>query len=269
MSTRASELTVLDQILVRKRAELAAQQAMLKAEELEEIPRPPRRPFRSALEAKSPAIIAEIKRASPSAGVIAEAFDPARIAARYEAGGAAALSVLTDQQFFQGSLEDLGSARNATGLPVLRKDFTLDRYHLLEAAAAGADAVLLIVAALGDAELGELLEQARDLDLEPLVEVHDQAELDRALSLGADLIGVNNRNLKSLEVSLETSLQLAEEIPRDVLWISESGIRTPSDIQCLMQAGCRAFLIGESLMKQPNPGAALAALIEGTQALAS
>ena len=266
---RAAELTVLDQIIVRKRAELIAQQATIGIKELEQIAPPPRRPFRSALEIKRPAIISEVKKASPSAGVIAENFDPATIAARYEQAGAAALSVLTDQQFFQGSLEHLGQARQATHLPVLRKDFTLDRYHLLEASTAGADAVLLIVAALPDLELSELLEQAEELNLEALVEVHSEEELDRALDVGADLIGINNRNLKTLEVSLETSLRLAEKIPPSVLWISESGIRTPEDMKLLMDAGCRAFLIGESLMKQADPGAALANLIEGTQALVS
>ena len=266
---RAAELTILDQIIVRKRAELLNQQTIIGIEELEGISRPPRRPFRSALESKQPAIIAEVKKASPSAGVIAENFDPAAIASSYEQGGAAALSVLTDQQFFQGSLEHLDEARQATRLPVLRKDFTLDRYHLLEAAAAGADAVLLIVAALPNFQLRELLEQAEELDLEALVEVHNEDELYRAIDVGANLIGINNRNLKTLEVSLETSLQLAAKVPPSALWISESGIRTPEDMRRLMDAGCRAFLIGESLMKQANPGVALANLIEGARALAS
>ncbi len=266
---RAAELTILDQIIVRKRAELVTQQTIIGVEELEGISRPLRRPFRSALESKHPAVISEVKKASPSAGVIAEDFDPAKIAARYEQGGAAALSVLTDQQFFQGSLEHLDEARQATRLPVLRKDFTLDRYHLLEAAAAGADAVLLIVAALSNFQLRELLEQAEELDLEALVEVHGEDELYRAIDAGANLIGINNRNLKTLEVSLETSLHLADKIPSTALWISESGIRTPQDMKRLMDAGCRAFLIGESLMKQADPGAALANLIEGARALAS
>ena len=266
---RVAELTILDQIIVRKRAELLNQQTIIGIEELEGISRPPRRPFRSALESKQPAIIAEVKKASPSAGVIAENFDPAAIASSYEQGGAAALSVLTDQQFFQGSLEHLDEARQATRLPVLRKDFTLDRYHLLEAAAAGADAVLLIVAALPNFQLRELLEQAEELDLEALVEVHNEDELYRAIDVGANLIGINNRNLKTLEVSLETSLQLAAKVPPSALWISESGIRTPEDMRRLMDAGCRAFLIGESLMKQANPGVALANLIEGARALAS
>ncbi len=262
---RAAELTILDQIVVRKRAELLMEQANAPLEELEDLPQPARRSFREALEMARPAIIAEIKKASPSAGVIAEAFDPAAIAMGYEANGAAALSVLTDQQFFQGSLDDLDAARNSTQLPVLRKDFTLDRYHIMQASAAGADAILLIVAALTDYEVVDLLRQARELELDPLVEVHDEAELDRALAAGADLIGVNNRNLKTLEVSLETSFTLARQIPDDVLSISESGIRTAEDIRRLMGAGYGGFLIGESLMKHNKPGLALAGLIEGVR----
>lgn len=263
MKTR--DLTVLEQIIVRKRAELVAQQTLVKPETLEARERPARRPFRSALKAKSPAIISEIKKASPSAGVITEKFDPAVIAARYESAGAAALSILTDQQFFQGSLEHLAAARNATSLPVLRKDFTLDRYHLLEAAAWGADAVLLIVAALSDQKLCELIAQSEELNLEVLVEVHNEAELERALSAEANWIGVNNRNLKTLEVSLETSLLLAELIPSDVFWISESGIRSPKEIRQLVDAGCDGFLVGESLMKKDDPGQALSELIQGAR----
>ncbi len=265
---RAAELTVLDQIIVRKRAELVAQRALVKIEELEARPRPPHRSFREALATRHPAIIAEIKKASPSAGTIADDFQPAGIATRYEAAGAAALSVLTDRQFFQGSLDDLKRAREATRLPVLRKDFTLDRYHLVEAASTGADAVLLIVAALTSEELRELLQAARDLELEPLVEVHDEQELDRALEAGADFVGVNNRDLKTLEVSLDTSMRLAERIPSHVPAISESGIRAPRDIHRLTEAGYRGFLIGESLMKQPDPGEALSRMIQGVSDLA-
>ena len=264
-SAQTGELTVLEQIIVRKRAELAAQQALVKPEVLAARERPARRPFRSALEAKRPAVISEIKKASPSAGVIAETFEPAAIASRYEAAGAAGLSVLTDRQFFQGSLEDLAAARGATNLPVLRKDFTLDRYHLLEAAAWGADAVLLIVAALSDAKLRDLLGQAEELNMEALVEVHDERELERALGAEADWIGVNNRNLKTLEVSLETSLRLAEHMPPDVFWISESGIGTSEQMRQLSEAGCGGYLIGESLMKRVDPGEALAELIEGAK----
>jgi indole-3-glycerol phosphate synthase len=265
-SSRTTQLSILDQIIVRKRAELVAERALLKVEDLERHRRPARRGFRKALASKRPAIIAEIKRASPSAGVIAQDFDPAAIAASYQAGGAAALSVLTDKQFFGGSLQHLVQARVATHLPVLRKDFTLDRFHLLQASAEGADAVLLIVAALTDDELKELLQQARELALDPLVEVHDETELERALGAGADLIGVNNRNLKTLEVSLETSLRLAAQIPPEVLAVSESGIRESKDIRRLMDAGYQAFLIGESLMKKPAPGEALAELIAGVGA---
>ena len=265
---QTSELTVLEQIIVRKRAELAAQQTLVKPEVLAAKSRPARRPLRSSLEANKPAVISEIKKASPSAGVIAETFDPAAIAKRYEAAGAAALSVLTDQQFFQGTLDDLAAARNATSLPVLRKDFTLDRYHLLEAAAWGADAVLLIVAALSDADLRALLAQAEELNLETLVEVHDERELDRALGADADWIGVNNRNLKTLEVALETSLRLAELIPSDVFWISESGIRGSEQMRQLSDVGCGGFLIGESLLKRSDPGEALAELIEGAKPVA-
>jgi indole-3-glycerol phosphate synthase len=262
---KTRDLTVLEQIIARKRAELLAQRTLVKPEMLKVRERPARRPFRSALKAKSPAIISEIKKASPSAGVITEKFEPAAIAERYESAGAAALSVLTDQQFFQGSLEYLAAARNATNLPVLRKDFTLDRYHLLEAAAWGADAVLLIVAALSDEKLRELVAQSEELNLEVLVEVHNEAELERALSAEANWIGVNNRNLKTLEVSLETSLLLAELIPSDVFWISESGIRSPEEIRQLMDAGCDGFLVGESLMKKDDPGQALSELIQGAR----
>jgi indole-3-glycerol phosphate synthase len=264
-SFRVKDLTILDQIIVRKRAELVAERATADLAALEDHRRSARRSFRQALGASRPAIIAEIKKASPSAGVIAQDFDPAAIATGYQNGGAAALSVLTDKQFFQGSLQDLVRARVATSLPVLRKDFTLDRYHLLEASAEGADAVLLIVAALDDEELKTLLSQAKELQLDALVEVHDERELDRALEVGADLVGVNNRNLKTLEVSLETSFRLAKKLPPGVLAVSESGIRTSEDIRRLMAAGFQAFLIGESLMKQPDPGAALARLIEGAK----
>jgi indole-3-glycerol phosphate synthase len=263
---RSTELTILDQIIVRKRAELVAEQALQPVAEFDEVPRPARRAFRGALQQRRPAIISEIKKASPSAGVIAAEFDPARIAKSYEQGGAAALSVLTDRQFFQGSIEDLEQARAATSLPVLRKDFTLDPYHIIQAAAAGADAVLLIVAALSDPELAELLAVAEERDLDALVEVHDERELDRALAAGADLIGINNRNLKTLQVSLGTSFALAKLLPRNVLAVSESGIRTSDDIRRLIDAGFQAFLIGESLMKQPDPGAALAELIAGARA---
>ena len=259
--SKARDLAVLEQIIVRKRAELVVDRAAVKEADLEARPVPPRRGFRAAIQARRPAVIAEIKKASPSAGLIADQFDPAEIARGYERAGAAALSVLTDMQFFQGSMDDLLAARTATSLPVLRKDFTLDRYHLLQASAGTADCVLLIVAVLEDTELRDLLAAARGLRLDALVEVHNGAELDRALAAGADFIGVNNRNLKTMEVSLETSLELAGRFPEHVLRISESGIRTPDDLKLLAESGYQGFLVGESLMRQADRGQALASLL--------
>ena len=253
--------TVLDRILAHKRRELEAERSSLPLSALGAAPVPSRRGFREALASRRPAVISEIKRASPSAGLIARDFDPATIARRYERAGAAALSVLTDQRFFGGSLNDLAAAREATSLPVLRKDFTLDRYHLAQACARGADCVLLIVAALHDSELRELLAAAAELGLDALVEVHDGAELDRALAAGATLVGVNNRNLRTMEVSLRTSLEMAPSFPPGVLRISESGIRTSEDLKRLLDAGYHGFLIGEGLMRHPDPGAALATLL--------
>ena len=258
---QAKELTVLDQIVVRKRAELVVDRSLVNEADLEREAIPPRRRFRAALESRQPAVIAEIKKASPSAGLIADQFDPAGIARGYERAGAAALSVLTDRQFFQGSMDDLVAARTATSLPVLRKDFTLDRYHVLQASAGGADCVLLIVAVLDDSELRELLSAARTLRLDALVEVHSGDELERALVAGADFVGVNNRNLKTMEVSLQTSLDLAKRFPDSVLRISESGIRTPDDLRRLLDAGYQGFLVGESLMRQQDRGRALADLL--------
>jgi len=260
---RASELSILDQIVVRKRAELLLDRARTPLEQLEKRVAGPRRGFRRALEQGSPAVIAEIKRASPSRGAIAPESDPQDVARRYEAAGAAALSVLTDQQYFQGSLADLEQARSAVRLPVLRKDFTLDPYHVWQAAAHGADAILLIVAILPDEQLRALLDQARDLGLDALVEVHDETELNRALAAGADLVGVNNRDLRTFEVNLDISLALAARIPPQVVAVSESGIRSPGDIARLAAAGFRAFLVGESLMSKSDPGAALGELLSG------
>ncbi|MBI1358598.1 MAG: indole-3-glycerol phosphate synthase TrpC [Acidobacteria bacterium] len=257
----AKELSVLDQILARKRAELIADKTLHPEAELLQRKQPKRRGFRRALEAKAPAIIAEVKRASPSEGQIRDSFDPMLIARQYEEAGAACLSVLTDKQFFGGTIDDLVSARAAVSLPVLRKDFTLEGYHLLQAAVHGADCVLLIVAALGDTQLADLLHQAAELGLDALVEVHDEGELDRAVAVGAELIGVNNRNLKTLEVSLDTSVKLAKRLPAGTLAVSESGIRTADDIARLRDVGYRGFLVGTSLMKQDEPGKALAKLL--------
>lgn len=219
-----------------------------------------RRDFRKALEQNSPAIIAEIKKASPSKGVLAPDFNPIALALDYQEGGAAALSVLTDESFFQGSLADLSSAREAVRIPVLRKDFTLDEIHILEAAAHGADAVLLIAAILEERKVRELREMAEKFGMAALVEVHDSGEIDKALSAGAGIIGVNNRNLATFEVSLETSLRLVERIPDGVIRISESGIHSAADVRRLQSAGFHAFLVGEHLMKAGNRGEALRAL---------
>ena len=222
-----------------------------------------RRDFRGALLARSPAIIAEIKKASPSKGLLSADFDPAALAREYQAGGAAALSVLTDEHFFQGSLADLQAAREAVALPVLRKDFTLDEYHVVEAAAHGADAILLIVASLDAKHIRVLRELAGVYGMSALVEAHDEAEVDIALNAGADLIGINNRNLKTFEVTLDTSLRLAGRIPAGVVKVAESGIHAAPDIRLLLDAGFQAFLVGEHLMKSPSPASALRVLTGG------
>jgi indole-3-glycerol phosphate synthase len=212
-----------------------------------------------------PAVIAEIKKASPSKGLIRADFDPAWIARRYRAGGATALSVLTDEPYFQGSLRNLELASAAVPLPCLRKDFIVDEYQIVEARAHRADAILLIAAALTNAEMKHLASVADGFSLDVLVEVHTSEELDRVLETlgetGAHAIGVNNRDLKSFEVALETSLALIERIPASVIRVTESGISTAADIARLRSAGFNAFLIGESLMRQPDPGAALKDLL--------
>ncbi len=219
-----------------------------------------RRNFAAALAGPPPAIIAEIKRASPSRGALAPNADAARVAAAYARGGAAALSVLTEPQYFAGSLADLEQARAATSLPVLRKDFTLDEYDVAEAAAHGADAILLIAAILTAQELRRLREYAESFGMAALVEVHDGEELAAALDSGARIVGVNNRNLRTLEVRLETSLELAAGIPAGILKVSESGIHSPADVRRLREAGYDAFLVGEHLMQAADPEAALRAL---------
>jgi len=216
-------------------------------------------------------VIAEVKKASPSKGLIREDFDAAWLAGRYEAGGAAALSVLTDEPYFQGSLKNLERASAAVRIPCLRKDFMVDEYQIVEARAHGADAILLIVAALSGAELKRFSVGARELGLDVLVEVHTAEELDCFLDVvgedGADAIGVNNRDLKSFEVRLETSIELVDRIPASVVRVAESGISTANEMARLRGAGFDAFLIGESLMRQADPGVALAELIEGVAAL--
>ncbi|MEK7404483.1 MAG: indole-3-glycerol phosphate synthase TrpC [Acidobacteriota bacterium] len=251
---------ILARIVEHKRRELAAAEVSREALErrAEGIER---RDFRQPLSGRGTAIIAEIKKASPSKGVLMDQFDPPAIARAYERAGAAALSVLTDEQFFQGSLADLRAARDAGGLPVLRKDFTIDDYQVAEAAAHGADAILLIAAILPRERLAQLREYAARFGMAALVEVHDEEELEAALDAGADLVGVNNRDLRTFEVTLETSLRLAARIPAGVVKVSESGIHSAEDIRRLGEAGYHAFLVGEHLMKSPDPAAALRALL--------
>jgi indole-3-glycerol phosphate synthase len=210
-------------------------------------------------------IIAECKRRSPSRGVLRAAYDPVTIALGYETAGAAAISVLTEPGFFDGSLEHLEAVRDAVRIPLLRKDFIVDEYQLLEARAAGADAILLIVAALTDRDLTLFAKMAADLGLAALVEVHGVDECRRAMDAGASIIGVNNRNLRTLEVDLTASRDIAAVLPKDVLAISESGLKTPADLHSMTALGYRAFLIGERFMIEPDPGAALAGLIASLQ----
>jgi indole-3-glycerol phosphate synthase len=261
--------TFLATILTSTRANVAASKMRVPLAELERraLQHHPRG-WAAALRrhaAAGPAVIAEIKKASPSKGLIRADFDPAWIARRYRAGGAAALSVLTDEPYFQGSLHNLEQASAATPLPCLRKDFMIDEYQIVEARAHRADAILLIAAALTNPELKHLASVATGFSLDVLVEVHTAEELDRVLDAlgetGADAIGVNNRDLSTFEVTLDTSLALVGRIPAKVVRVTESGIFTAQDIARLRQAGFDAFLIGESLMRQPDPGAALADLV--------
>ena len=220
-----------------------------------------RRNFDAALRARVPAIIAEVKKASPSKGILAADFDPVGTACAYERGGAAAVSVLTDEDFFQGSLADLEAARAAINVPVLRKDFTIAPEQIVEAAAHGADAILLIAAILSEREIRDFRESAARYQMAALVEVHDRGELDKAIAAGSTLIGVNNRDLNTFSVSLETSLRLAPHMPDDAVRVSESGIHNAADIARLRAAGFTAFLVGEHLMKSADPAAALASLV--------
>ncbi|NII09760.1 indole-3-glycerol phosphate synthase TrpC [Oleiagrimonas sp. C23AA] len=257
---------ILQRILTRKAEEVAARQQQIPLVELTArcADLPDTRGFGDALEATihtgRPAVIAEVKKASPSKGVIRPDFDPAAIARSYEQHGAACLSVLTDAEFFQGSEDYLAQARAACQLPVLRKDFIVDPYQVFEARAMGADCILLIVAALDDAAMLELSMLAADLDLDVLVEVHDGQELDRTLSVPARLIGINNRNLRTFETDLDTTLGLRRRVPEERLLITESGIHTADDVQRLRKHGIEAFLVGEAFMRATDPGEALSRL---------
>ena len=251
---------ILARIVEHKRVELVRDSARRGELERRADARTDYRDFRGALTARSPAIIGEIKKASPSRGILVDDFRPVELAKQYEQGGAAALSVLTDRDFFQGSLDDLRNARAACGLPVIRKDFTISEYQIYEAAAAGADAILLIVAILDESELRSFRELAGEFEMAALVEVHDARQLEIALRSGAELIGVNNRDLRTFDVSLETSIGLAPQIPQAVTKVSESGIFTSADIQRLLDAGYDAFLVGEHLVKSGDPTLALRTL---------
>jgi indole-3-glycerol phosphate synthase len=252
-------LTILERIVEAKRAELAAARRNVSEKALEERCRSAGavRDFVGALRAKRPAVIAEIKKASPSRGVLREPFDPAAIARSYETAGAACLSVLTDREFFQGSSADLRAARAACALPVLRKDFMIDPYQVVEARAMGADCILLIAACLSAGQMAELEEAANRLGMAVLVEVHDAAELDGALRLATPLIGVNNRDLRTFVTRLETTLDLLPRLPPDRMLITESGILSAAHVARMRAAGVHAFLVGEAFMRAADPGAAL------------
>src|ERR1700712_638383 len=255
-------MSVLDDIVAGVRDDLAVRQAALGEDQLQAQRAhvaPPRDPM-PAFRAPGLSVIAEVKRRSPSKGDLADIPDPAVLATAYAAGGAAAISVLTEQRRFGGSLEDLLAVRAAVPTPLLRKDFVVTGYQLLEARAAGADLVLLIVAALDDTLLGELYDQAKGLGLTVLTEVHDEDEVERALSVGADLIGVNARNLKTLDVDPDTFGRLAKLIPDDVLTVAESGIGGPDDAARYAAQGADVVLVGEALVKDGNPRAAVAAM---------
>ena len=261
---------ILTRILARKTEELAERSARLPLAELSArvADLPETRGFAAAIEAKMeaslPAVIAEVKKASPSKGIIRPDFDPAAIARSYEQGGAACLSVLTDKDFFHGSEDFLRQARAACSLPVLRKDFVIDPYQVYEARVIGADCILLIVAALGDAALLELSLLAAELDMDVLCEVHDVEEMERALALPVPLIGVNNRNLRTFETTIDTSIELQSMIEYDRILVSESGIHTHDDVERLQSAGINAFLVGEAFMRANDPGAELKRLFAGS-----
>jgi indole-3-glycerol phosphate synthase len=257
---------ILKKIIARKHEEIAERNAKVSSDTLKAqvAAAPPVRGFVAAiktrLDAGQPAVIAEIKKASPSKGVLREDFRPAQIAQSYEKGGAACLSVLTDVDFFQGGDAYLQQARAACALPVIRKDFIIDPYQVYEARVIGADCILLIVAALDDAQLHELCELAIELGMDVLVEVHDGEELLRALALQTPLIGINNRNLRTFETSLDTTLNLLSQIPDDRIIVTESGIHTPADVARMREHGVNTFLVGEAFMRAPEPGEKLAEL---------
>src|SRR5438552_28966 len=265
MSAQANTGTVLDRILEARRAEVDHRKRVLPETALKYGVKAatPLRDFCAALCRDGLNVLAELKPASPSRGVIREPFEPVELAQSLQTAGACALSVLTEGEFFRGTLKNLRDARKSIQIPVLRKDFIFDPWQVWETRANDADSFLLIVAALSDNQLSQLLALGRELKMEPLVEVHTPAELDRALHAGAKIIGVNNRNLKTLDVRVETSFELIDKIPDDCIAVSESGIKSHAEIEKLRAAGFDAFLIGTSLMLAPDPAAALSALLGG------
>lgn len=264
METGTRSKNILDRIVAARRESVAHRKRVLPEVALKiavEKKVPPPRDFAAALSHHAINVIAELKKASPSRGVLRQEYAPAVLAEALEHAGAAALSVLTEEDFFSGSLADLKEASRVTKIPILRKDFIVDPWQLWETRASGADAFLLIAAILSDAALRELLELGRSLKMEPLIEVHTREELDRVIAAGARIIGVNNRDLRDFQVHLETSLTLVESIPEDCIAVSESGLRSHEDLLRLRRAGFDAFLIGEHLMSDPDPAVSMRALI--------
>lgn len=263
MRAEAKSGTMLDRIVEARRAAIDHRKRVLPEAVLRlgAAKADPVRDFRSALTREAVNVIAELKKASPSRGVLREDFDPKTLAAQLEQAGAAALSVLTEEEFFRGSLKDLRDARAATSLPALRKDFIVDPWQVWEARATGADSFLLIVSLLGDAALRGLLALGRELGMEPLVEVHTREELSRAVEAGARIVGINHRDLRTMAVRLETSLELIEVVPEECIAVAESGMCSPDEVARLRAAGFDAFLVGEHLMTSPDPGAALRHLL--------
>lgn len=258
-------MTILEEILAHKVGEVAERRARRSLADIRNAAEaaPPARGFTEALRGRRPGVIAEIKKASPSKGVIRPQFEPVGIARAYEAAGAACLSVLTDECYFQGQDAYLVAARDATALPALRKDFVVDAYQVFEARALGADCILLIVSALDAHRLRQFDALARELGMDVLIEVHDADELDTALTLTPALVGINNRDLRTFDTSLDTTLELLPAIPAGVHVVTESGIHTREDVQRMRRAGVEAFLVGEAFMRAADPGAALRSLFDG------
>jgi len=254
----------LPKVLGLKREEVFAKKARISLEEMsEKIPHlPPPRDFKGAIQRSSPlGLIAEIKKASPSAGIIGEGFDTGEIAQRYQAGGACAISVLTERNFFRGDVGDLTLAKEKVSIPILQKDFVIDPFQIYEGRISGADALLLIAAILGEKEIREFAELAQHLSMAPLVEIHDEEDLRKVRSLERTIIGINNRNLKTLRVDLEATLRLMKKIPEGTLVISESGIKTREEVKCLQEAGVKGILVGETLMRAQDPASKIRELL--------